>query len=472
MPGGGNLTIRTVNVRLDNHNAAHHGLAAAGDYVSLAVQDTGTGIDDRIKGHIFEPFFTTKQPGEGTGLGLSTVYGIVKQSGGDITVRSTPGKGCEFRILFPAVPEPHLDDVADSCGERGTAGHETILLVEDEEMIRSLASTILTQSGYTVFDAVNGKEAIRMLDHLPSTLNLLITDLIMPEVSGVELQKTVSRRFLASRCSTCRATRKRPFRQNRSGSGYPLPAKTLHPERIDCQGAGGAGQAPPGALRSILQHRCPLPGPAVYLLQVPKRGFPMHRITFLLLLLCSSPAWGATLKLSLPVAFRIALQNSIEAKIAAHRVTQSRNELAAAGKIFSIKPFLSADAYLNGPDNTARNRKIGLGAAKKLPCGTNLSLVSPPVCTETRPRPSQRSGLEIRDNAHPVPTAAAGAGTAFCNTGSIRPAGPSVKNRSPLRGRFPALSGIPNSPYWQHLHAQRRASIAGISCNWPGSCWR
>lgn len=190
----------------------------------------------------------------------------------------------------------------------------------------------------------------------------------------------------------------------------------------------------------------------------------MHRITFLLLLLCSSPAWGATLKLSLPVAFRIALQNSIEAKIAAHRVTQSRNELAAAGKIFSIKPFLSADAYLNGPDNTARTGKIGLGAAKKLPCGTDLSLVVATSvygnqATALGSDPAWKSGITLT-LSQPL---LQGAGTAFLQYG-INTARWSVREKQiAFTGEISRLVRDTELAYWQHLHAQRRASIAGIS---------
>lgn len=187
MPSGGKLTIETYNVELDETYALHHISAKAGSYILLAVSDTGTGIDEQTKKHIFEPFFTTKESGKGTGLGLSTVYGIVKQSGGNIWVYSEPGIGTTFKIYLPRVGEP-----AEKYKQAATAVHlpkatETILLVEDSDMVRKLAKEVLEGGGYHVLDAANGREALLVCEQSRETFHLLLTDVVMPEMSGQEL---------------------------------------------------------------------------------------------------------------------------------------------------------------------------------------------------------------------------------------------------------------------------------------------
>jgi two-component system, cell cycle sensor histidine kinase and response regulator CckA len=187
MPDGGQLTIETANVELDDAYAREHSGVVPGSYVMLAVSDTGIGMDEQIQTRIFEPFFTTKQQGEGTGLGLSMVYGFLKQSGGNIWVYSEPGKGTTFKIYLPRVTERP----ARSSQERRPApplrGSEMILVVEDEEGIRKLIRSILQQAGYTVVDASNGAEALRFCETHSEPIHLMISDVVMPQMSGREL---------------------------------------------------------------------------------------------------------------------------------------------------------------------------------------------------------------------------------------------------------------------------------------------
>src|SRR5581483_10510002 len=153
MPTGGRLTIETANVRVDEAFAANHPGARPGRHVLLAVSDTGCGMTPEVQAHIFEPFFTTKQPGKGTGLGLATVYGIVKQSGGLIYVYSEPNHGTSFKIYLPAVDEPSSSAKSYPGFKANAQGNETILLVEDEDAVRSITRLALQQFGYTVLEA-------------------------------------------------------------------------------------------------------------------------------------------------------------------------------------------------------------------------------------------------------------------------------------------------------------------------------
>jgi PAS domain S-box-containing protein len=188
MPSGGRLAIETANVELDEEYARAHVSVAPGRYVRLSVSDTGVGMTQEVKERVFEPFFTTKEKGKGTGLGLSMVYGIVKQSGGNIWVYSEPGRGTTFRIYFPRTQEE-----ADTLHEREETdffprGSETILLVEDDALVRDLAGRLLEQQGYTVLKAADGQEALLVAKaHVGETIHLLLADIVMPQMGGKEL---------------------------------------------------------------------------------------------------------------------------------------------------------------------------------------------------------------------------------------------------------------------------------------------
>ncbi|MGB6067916.1 MAG: PAS domain S-box protein [Desulfomonilaceae bacterium] len=183
MPDGGKLTIETKNVALDGQYCRMHLGATPGDYVLLSVSDTGHGMDKETLNHIFEPFYTTKGVGRGTGLGLATVYGIVKQHGGYIDCYSAPGMGTSFKIYLPVAKTETASDMATS-GEMPAFGTETILLVDDEEFVRDLGKRILERSGYTVLTAANGKEALGLYRREKGKISLVILDLIMPEMEG------------------------------------------------------------------------------------------------------------------------------------------------------------------------------------------------------------------------------------------------------------------------------------------------
>ena len=186
MPRGGKVTIETANVTFDHQTSLRHISVKPGEYVMLAVSDTGSGMDQETQRRIFEPFFTTKDVGKGTGLGLSTVYGIVKQSGGNIWVYSEPGLGTMSKIYLP-----RIDSAGAECCEQQEPivlrGTETILLVEDEDVVRGLTKNILMQAGYNVLDAKGGEEAIRVCRAHPGPIDLLLTDVVMPEISGKEV---------------------------------------------------------------------------------------------------------------------------------------------------------------------------------------------------------------------------------------------------------------------------------------------
>jgi two-component system cell cycle sensor histidine kinase/response regulator CckA len=187
MPTGGMLTIETGNVHLDDSYARTHLEAPVGPCVMLAVSDTGHGMDAQTQEQIFEPFFTTKEPGKGTGLGLATVYGIVKQSGGDILVYSEPDRGTTFKIYLPANKMPSKDLVAPPTQPVSRGGNETILLVEDEEMVRDLVRIVLHTKGYTILEASHGGEALSLARQHQGPIDLLVTDVVMPRISGREL---------------------------------------------------------------------------------------------------------------------------------------------------------------------------------------------------------------------------------------------------------------------------------------------
>jgi nitrogen-specific signal transduction histidine kinase len=193
MPRGGKLIIRTENVRLDRETAPQ--IAASlkpGAYVMLSVTDTGAGMNEETKSHIFEPFFTTKGPGKGTGLGLATVYGIVRQTGGGISVESEPGKGSIFRIYLPRESAPVDFTRAPLMPVEKTDNFETVLVVEDEDIVRDLVCDVLEDQGYNVMCARDGIEALNMAEACDGPIHLLVTDVIMPHMNGHELAGKLS----------------------------------------------------------------------------------------------------------------------------------------------------------------------------------------------------------------------------------------------------------------------------------------
>ena len=188
MPSGGTLLIRTENVQLGEDYAQQHSEVKPGAYVLMEVSDTGIGMDEDVKAHLFEPFFTTKKPGEGTGLGLATVYSIVKQSGGSIRTYSEPGEGTTFRIYLPRIEEgvsPQADQPrATPASLRGT---ETILVVEGQEDLRKMVRVVLTNYGYHVLEAGNPGEALLVAERHSGPIHLALPDVVMPGMDGREL---------------------------------------------------------------------------------------------------------------------------------------------------------------------------------------------------------------------------------------------------------------------------------------------
>ncbi|HTD71386.1 MAG TPA: PAS domain S-box protein [Gemmatimonadales bacterium] len=215
MPNGGKLTLETGNVDLDEAYAADHYPARAGPFVLLAVSDTGIGMSEETQAHMFEPFFTTKEKGKGTGLGLATVYGIIKQSGGFIWVYSEVGHGTTFKLYLPRVEE--LAERASQpvqAPARAARGTETVLVVEDEAPVRSVARQVLERHGYTVLEAPSAEAALDITTRYSGTIHLLLTDVVMPGLNGREL---------ASRLATLRPDARVIFM-----SGYTDDAVTRH----------------------------------------------------------------------------------------------------------------------------------------------------------------------------------------------------------------------------------------------------
>jgi PAS domain S-box-containing protein len=196
MRDGGTLTIETVNVVVDEHHATSKALepVVPGEYVALVVTDTGAGMDRETLEHVFEPFFTTKPVGEGTGLGLATVYGIVKQSGGFVSVYSEPAHGTSFRIYLPIAGRAHERQRGSSAGISG-GGHETVLVAEDEPAVRAIIARALREYGYTVIEARDGAHALEVAQRAPGPPDLVIADVVMPGMGGKPLADEVDRRW-------------------------------------------------------------------------------------------------------------------------------------------------------------------------------------------------------------------------------------------------------------------------------------
>lgn len=192
MPTGGQLTIETRNATATDCAVLAHSDLASRPCVLVEIADNGAGMDEYVRSRIFEPFFTTKAPGQGTGLGLATVYGIVRQSGGEISVESKSGAGTTFRIYLPSNPRDTVKPVSDVKPVAiFDSGHETILLVEDDDQLRRLALTSLRAQGYTVFEARQGVEALTMIEQYTAPIDLLITDVVMPQISGQALAEQI-----------------------------------------------------------------------------------------------------------------------------------------------------------------------------------------------------------------------------------------------------------------------------------------
>ncbi|UCF98133.1 MAG: response regulator [Spirochaetaceae bacterium] len=190
MPNGGRVLIETANVTFDSEYVRTHIGTEPGEYVMMAVSDTGTGMSKETRSKIFEPFFTTKKKGEGTGLGLSTCYGIVKQNRGNIWVYSEPGKGTTFKVYLPrSRKRSNHSRQQKRVLPRGT---ETVLLVEDEPSVRKMTKQVLTMKGYTVLEAAHGEEAGRLAARYKGKIRLLLTDVIMQRMGGRELAEPLS----------------------------------------------------------------------------------------------------------------------------------------------------------------------------------------------------------------------------------------------------------------------------------------
>jgi CheY-like chemotaxis protein len=198
MPSGGTLTIETINTTLDDSYCGSHLRVEPGEYVLLAVTDTGIGMDQETQVHIFEPFFTTKEVGKGTGLGLATVYGIVQQSGGTISVYSEIGHGTTFKaylrraVATTALPTP---EVAESDARGPRHGESTVLLVEDDESLGKLTATILKRHGYRVITAQSAAEALELCISENGAIDVVLSDLIMPQMSGQQLAEEIRERY-------------------------------------------------------------------------------------------------------------------------------------------------------------------------------------------------------------------------------------------------------------------------------------
>ncbi len=189
MPEGGKFVIETALTDLTADTSARPDSLPAGSYILLTVSDTGTGMDAATRSRLFEPFFTTKSQGKSTGLGLSIVYGIVKQSGGDIAVYSQPGSGTIFEIYFPRSRE---NDTSVRRAPRGPRGTETILVADDDDGVRKLVHAVLATSGYTVIEAIDGKEALGIFTAQPGRFEMVLTDVVMPNMNGFEFGNRVS----------------------------------------------------------------------------------------------------------------------------------------------------------------------------------------------------------------------------------------------------------------------------------------
>ena len=193
MPGGGTLTIETGDVTIDQDFADRHAWAVPGRYAQLSVTDSGAGMDPGTLDRAFEPFFSTKPPGAGTGLGLATVYGIVKQHRGMVRAYSEPGRGSVFHVYIPLSTRPTRAPASPASRRRSVGGHETILVAEDDAGVRELAQQILEKAGYRVLLAANGREAVALFARHAADVHLLLLDVVMPDLSGTDAMDLMRR---------------------------------------------------------------------------------------------------------------------------------------------------------------------------------------------------------------------------------------------------------------------------------------
>ncbi|MEO8193454.1 MAG: ATP-binding protein [Gemmatimonadales bacterium] len=232
MPKGGTVTIETSSADLDEDYTSHHAGMTAGSYVMLAVSDTGPGMPKEVRDKLFEPFFTTKERGKGTGLGLSSIYGIVKQSEGHIWVYSEPGHGTTFKVYLPCIDAPAcaVSEIPESTAPRGG---ETILLVEDDDVVRGVAGRILRREGYTVVEAENGKVALALYSAAGFVTDLIVTDIVMPVMGGSELAHRIREvRPEARILFTSGYTEDRGTRQNLLFPGTTFLEKPFTPDAL------------------------------------------------------------------------------------------------------------------------------------------------------------------------------------------------------------------------------------------------
>jgi len=192
MPDGGKLTLETARVRIDPSRASRFSAVPPGDYVMLAVSDTGIGMDAETQSRIFEPFFTTKTRDEGTGLGLSVVYNIVRGSGGHVRVDSEPGRGTTLQAFFPRVAAAPVQEEAQSPGRSSSRGMETILVAEDQPELRWMICQFLQERGYSVLEAKDGRDAVELADQYKGTIDVVLTDIVMPQLRGPEVARRLS----------------------------------------------------------------------------------------------------------------------------------------------------------------------------------------------------------------------------------------------------------------------------------------
>jgi PAS domain S-box-containing protein len=232
MPKGGKLTIETANVELDETYAAEHPTVVAGAHVMLAVSDTGHGMDRATQERIFEPFFTTKEVGRGTGLGLSTVFGVVRQSGGHIWVYSEPGKGAVFKVYFPRV-EAEASASIHRTRPAPRSGTETVLVLEDEEHVRRVVLAMLARTGYRVLEAATAAQAIEIAENKQQSIDLLLTDVVMPTMSGPEVVERI-RKIRPKLKAICMSgyTDETVFRHGILESGVAFLQKPITPDSL------------------------------------------------------------------------------------------------------------------------------------------------------------------------------------------------------------------------------------------------